>query len=119
IVPPTSKLGGAISYTLNQWERLERYLTAGHYPIDNNAVENAFRPFAIGRKNWMFCSSIQGAEASATFYSLIETAKANGLEPFWYLNVLFERLPYAETEADLKALLPQYIDRALLGPHPR
>jgi transposase len=115
-VPPESKLGKAISYTLNQWPRLERYLNSGSYRIDNNWVENAIRPFAVGRKNWLFCCSPKGASASATFYSLIETAKANGLEPYWYLNAIFERLPYAKTEEDYKALLPQYIDRSLLIP---
>jgi transposase len=115
-VPPASKLGQAVSYTLNQWQRLERYLTSGHYRIDNNWVENAIRPFAVGRRNWLFCASSNGAKASATFYSLIETAKANGLEPFWYLNALFERLPHAESEEDYRALLPQYIDRSLLQP---
>lgn len=113
---PASKLGEAISYTLNQWPRLVRYLEAGHYRIDNNLVENVFRLFAVGRRNWLFCYSQEGAKASACFYSLILTAKANNLDPFWYLKALFERLPYAQSEADYRALLPQYIDRALLAP---
>jgi transposase len=113
---PSSKLGEAIGYTLSQWSRLERYLEAGHYRIDNNLVENEFRVFAVGRKNWLFCYSQDGARASACFYTLILTAKANGLDPFWYLNAIFERLPYAESEQDYRALLPQHIDKQLLVP---
>lgn len=113
---PASKLGEAIGYTLNQWPRLERYLNAGHYRIDNNLVENVFRTFAVGRKNWLFSHSQKGAEANACFYSLILTAKANGLDPFYYLNAVCDRLPYANCEEDYRALLPQYIDRKLLQP---
>jgi len=64
----------------------------------------------IGRKNWLFSCTTEGARASAAIYSLIETAKANGLEPYWYLKHLFERLPEAMTEADFKALLPNQIE---------
>jgi transposase len=115
---PSSKLGDAIGYTLNQWHRLERYLETGHYRIDNNLVENVFRLFAVGRRNWLFCYSQEGARASACFYSLILTAKANGIDPYWYLRALFERLPYAnpKCEEDYRVLLPQYIDRALVVP---
>ncbi|HEY4619921.1 MAG TPA: transposase domain-containing protein, partial [Nitrospirota bacterium] len=78
---------------------------------DNNLAENAIRPFVVGRKNWLFAGHPRGAGASATIYSLIESAKANELEPYRYLRYLFERLPMAETEADYRALLPQYVDR--------
>lgn len=115
---PTSKLGEAVGYALNQWGRLERYLETGYYRIDNNLVENDFRPFAVGRRNWLFCYSQDGARASACFYSLILAAKANGLDPYHYLKALFERLPYANPgcDDDYRSLLPQYIDRALLVP---
>ena len=109
--PPQGLLGKAVSYTLNQWERLERYILDGLLRPDNNLAENAIRPFVVGRKNWLFAGHPRGADASATIYSLIETAKANDLEPYRYLRYLFERLPMAETEADYKALLPQYVDR--------
>lgn len=80
-------------------------------------AENTIRPFVIGRKNWLFSASPEGAAASAALYSLIETAKANGLEPYWYLRYLLEKLPDAMTEDDYKSLLPQYLDRAsLAGP---
>lgn len=105
--PPKGLLGKAISYTLNNWERLIRYLENGLLLPDNNLVENAIRPFVLGRKNWLFSGHPRGAEASANLYSLIETAKANGLEPYRYLRFLFENLPYAKTEDDYRALLPQ------------
>ena len=77
--------------------------------MDNNLVENAIRPFVIGRKNWLFSVSPEGARASALFYSLIETAKANGLEPSKYLRYLFEKFPYAKTSEDVFNLLPMNI----------
>jgi len=109
--PPKSLLGKAVTYALNQWELLLVYLEDGRLRPDNNIAENAIRPFVVGRKNWLFAKSIQGAEASALLYSLVETAKANGLEPNAYLCCLFSELPKAKLEADIKALLPQYIDR--------
>ena len=105
-VPPKSALGNAITYLANQWRNLTRYLDNGYYPIDNNTVENAIRPFAVGRKNWLFSQSVQGAKASANLYSLIETAKANGLEPYAYLKQLFSELPNAESFDDVDQLLP-------------
>ncbi|SHK68711.1 IS66 C-terminal element, partial [Desulfatibacillum alkenivorans DSM 16219] len=91
---------------LNQWEYLGVYLEEGYLKPDNNAAENAIRPFVVGRKNWLFAGSPRGAEASALFFSLTETAKANGLEPFAYLKVLFERLPLATCREAYQALLP-------------
>jgi transposase len=86
---------------------------------DNNAVENAIRPFVVGRKNWLFSCTPEGARASAAIYSLIETAKANDLEPYWYLKHLFENLPEAMSEEDFQALLPQQIDKdQIAGPTP-
>jgi len=109
--PPQGLLGKAISYALNQWERLERYTQSGLLRPDNNLAENAIRPFVVGRKNWLFSATPEGATASAAIYSLIETAKANGFEPYRYLRYMFERLPLVDCESDYKALLPQYIDR--------
>ncbi|MCK5165430.1 MAG: IS66 family transposase [Desulfobacula sp.] len=113
--PPKSLLGKAIGYTLNQWHRLIRYTEDGRIYPDNNVVENAIRPFVIGRKNWLFSFTPEGASASACIYSLIETAKANGLEPYWYLKYLFENLPEAMTADEFKALMPQNIDKNLLA----
>ncbi len=105
-VPPQSALGKALAYLAHEWDKLTVYLTDGRIPIDNNATENALRPFCLGRKNWNFHDTVAGAEASANLYSLIETAKANGLEPYHYLRKIFTDLPQAQTLADLEALLP-------------
>ena len=113
-VPPKSLLGKAIAYALGQWPRLSHYLKDGRLRPDNNLAENAIRPFVVGRKNWLFSGNAEGARASACLYSLIETAKANKLEPYWYLRHVFERLPLAQTQQDLRTLLPQYIDRSLV-----
>ena len=78
-VPPASATGKALNYLRNEWDRLIRYLDDGRIEIDNNGAENAIRPFVVGRKNWLFSTSIKGVKASANLYSLIETAKANGL----------------------------------------
>ena len=107
--PPQGLLGKALNYALSNWSKLIRYLEDGNITPDNNAVENAIRPFAVGRRNWLFAGHPNGAHAAATIFSLIETAKACGLEPYHYLRLLFERLPYARTEQDFKALLPQFI----------
>jgi len=106
-VLPKSPLGTAISYTLELWPGLITYLEDGHIEIDNNKVENAIRPFVIGRKNFLFSGSPRGAHASATLYTLVETAKASKLEPWAYLNHLFEKLPLAKSERALLDLLPQ------------
>jgi transposase len=109
--PPKGLLGKAITYALNQWPKLILYLEDGRLRPDNNLTENAIRPFVIGRKNWLFSGHPRGAEASARIYSLIETAKANRLEPYLYFRFLFDRLPFAANEDDFKVLLPQYLDR--------
>ncbi len=109
-VPPKSLLGKAVNYTLNEWPRLSAYAQSGLVSLDNNQVENAIRPFVVGRKNWMFSCTPEGAQASAAMYSIIETARANGLEPYRYLKHLFENLPEAMTEQDFQALLPFNLD---------
>jgi len=105
-VPPKSLLGKAITYTLNLWPRLVRYTEQGFLHIDNNHVENSIRPFVVGRRNWLFSGSPEGAKASAILYSLVTTAKANGWDPYQYLRRLFEGLVAAETDQDYEALLP-------------
>ena len=105
-VLPASLLGKAIHYLLGQWPKLIRYVDDGAFPIDNNVCENAIRPFVIGRRNWLFADTVGGATASAHLYSLIETAKANGVEPFRYLRALFKELPKARSADDYAALLP-------------
>jgi transposase len=101
-----SEIGKALNYLNNQWPSLVRYLDNGEYPIDNNLIENAIRPFAIGRKNWLFAQSQAGARASANLYSLIETAKLNKLNPYEYLRKVFTEIPSAQSLEDIEALLP-------------
>lgn len=105
-VTPKSRFGKAIAYTLKAWPTLTTYLENGCLPIDNNGAENGIRPFVIGRKNWMFSDTVRGAEASARLYSLIETTKANGHEPYRYLREVFSQLPLATTSEQRQALLP-------------
>lgn len=103
---PKSKLGNALAYMHHRWSELTTYLLDGILEIDNNLIENLIRPFALGRKNWMISGSPRGAHAAALFYSLIATAKANGFNPFDYLNTLFERIRSCRTPDDYKLLLP-------------
>lgn len=105
-VLPESRLGKAIYYTLGQWSKLTVFLTHGEVPMHNNRCENAIRPFVIGRKGWLFSDTVKGAVASANLYSLVETCKANGIEPHAYLSLLFARLPHLKTVTDFEALLP-------------
>ncbi|HDS1769148.1 TPA: IS66 family transposase, partial [Pseudomonas putida] len=105
-VTPQSVLGKAVLYLANNWNRLERYVEAGHLPIDNNLAERAIKPFVIGRKAWLFSDTPKGATASAQIYSLVETAKVNGQEPYTWLRHVLERLPHASSVADYEALLP-------------
>lgn len=105
--PPKGLLGKALGYACNHWRKLIRYVEHGQITPDNNAAENAIRPFVVGRKNWLFAGHPNGAHASATLFSLIETAKACGLEPYAYLRFLFTKIPYAQTDEDYAALLPQ------------
>ena len=109
-VPPKTALGKALQYLHTQWPRLIAYLDDGAYPIDNNLAENKIRPFAVGRKNWLFANSQAGAHASANLYSLIQTAKANGLNPFTYLTYVFKELPNAQCVEDVERLLPWYVE---------
>ena len=109
-VPPTSLTGKALYYLLAQWPKLIRYVEDGRISIDNNATERAIRPFVIGRRNWLFADTQRGASASANLYSLIETAKANGIEPYVYLRHIFKELPAVETVEQLGALLPFSLD---------
>ena len=103
---PSSLLGEAVGYMLNQWDKLVAYLESPYLTPDNNACENAIRPFVIGRKNWLFCQSPRGAKSSCAMYSLIETSKQNGLIPFRYLMALFEKVPLASSLEDWEKLLP-------------
>lgn len=105
-VLPGSLLGKALHYITAQWPKLKRYVDDGRYPIDNNACENAIRPFVVGRRNWLFADTVAGANASANLYSLLQTCLANGIDGYRYLRALLVKLPRAKTVEDFEALLP-------------
>jgi len=109
-VLPQSLLGKALHYTAGQWHKLKRYVEDGRYSIDNNAQENAIRPFCVGRRNWLFADTVAGAHASANLYSLLQTCRVNGIDGYRYLRSLFKALPMARTADDYAALLPWRID---------
>jgi len=114
--PPQTHTGKAINYLASEWPKLMRYLDDGRIEVSNVLCGNAIRPFVVGRKAWLFCDTPAGAHASAKLYSLIETCKAAGLEPFAYLRYIFEKLPQAKTLIDVEALLPWAIEPASLRP---
>ena len=105
-VPPKSPIAAACSYTLRQWPCLINYIEDGRYEIDNNRAERAIKPFVIGRKNWLFANSVAGMDASVNLFTLIETAKENGLNPYAYLKYIFTKLPACQFVDDYEALLP-------------
>jgi transposase len=105
-VLPSSDSGKAVRYALNQWDKVIRFLDHVDLTPDNNTVENAIRPFAVGRKNWLFSNTPRGAESSAIMYSIVESAKNNNLNVYNYLRFLFTKLPNAKSTEDVKKLLP-------------
>jgi hypothetical protein len=102
---PQTHLGKAIQYCLNQWEPLNAFLLDGRLEIDNNRTERSIKPFVISRKNFLFCDTPGGAKSSAVTFSLIESAKENGLKPHDYIEYLLEELPNASTK-DLDSFMP-------------
>jgi len=111
--PPESQIGKAMKYTLDNWSKLIRYIENGLLEIDNNLIENAIRPFAVGRKNWLFNDNNKGADASAILYSLIMTCKVNEVAPYHYLKHIIEKLPYCESREDYLKLTPQHYKSTL------
>jgi transposase len=105
-VSPKTDIGAAIGYMLKQWPRLTTYLLDGRLEIDNNLIENAVRPVALGRKNWLFAGSHDAARQSALIYSLVGTAKMHGIEPWAYLKDVLTRI-HDHPAKDIKQLLPQ------------
>jgi transposase len=103
---PTSKLGKGLRYIEAHWAGLSVFAHDGRLEIDTNLTENEIRPFAVGRRNWMFSDTPSGAHASAALYTLIVTAKANQLDPYAYLVHVARQLPSASSLADIEALLP-------------
>lgn len=105
-VTPKNTLGMAVAYSLNQWKKLTTYTEHGQLSIDNNRAERAIKPFVIGRKNWLFSNTANGAKASAALYSIIETAKANGLNPERYVAYLLAEIPRRNVSDTLEDLMP-------------
>jgi len=105
-VLPESLLGKAVSYALNEYRKIVRYLKYAYLTPDNNIAERAIKPFVIGRKAWLFNNTPRGAHASAALYSIVETARANNLDPFHYLYRVFSELPKADTDEKIERLLP-------------
>ena len=105
-VTPGSLLGKAMHYLEAQWPKLIRYAEHGAWPIDNNLCENAIRPFVVGRRNWLFADTVPGAHASANIYSLIETCKINGVEPFAYLSATLTAIAAGHPQSRIAELLP-------------
>ncbi len=104
-----SKLEDAVNYALNQEQYLRAFLKNGEVEISNNFAENAIRPFVIGRKNWLFSDTVKGAKSSAIIYSLIETAKANGVEPYAYLTLILTDMQYMGrpfSNEELESIMP-------------
>jgi hypothetical protein len=113
-VPKDSLTGKALTYINNQWEKLIVYCEDGRLNISNVLAENAIRPFVVGRKAWLFSNSPKGASASSVHYSLIETAKANNIEPYAYLVHVLNKIPYANTVEEIEMLLPWNYKKSLL-----
>jgi len=104
-VVPKSSIGNAINYFINEYEELSSFLQDGRFEIDNGWLERQFKKYAIGRKNWVFCDTIEGAHATSILYSIAFTIKLNGKNPFEVLVKIFEELPKAETAEDYQNLV--------------
>ena len=108
---PKSKLGIALNYLLNQWEYLNTCLQDGRIELSNNRAERSIKPFVISRKNFLFANTPSGAQSSAVLFSLIETAKENGLDPYLYLVWLLQEAPkrFTTDKSWAASLLPQFV----------
>ena len=111
--PPNSALGKALGYATRQWSKLIRYVDHPEMPIDNNYIEQQIKSYATGRRAWLFSYDAGGAQASANLFSLVMTARANDVEPYAYMNYLFDHLPAASTVEQIEALLPWNVKAAL------
>ncbi len=110
VVLKGSSLATAINYALERWEQLTRFLDYSWATSSNQLVENSIRPFALGRKNFLFCITPQGAEASALYYSLVESCKKMGIDPHKYLTYIFNNAGKCQSDEDWDALVPGRVD---------
>ncbi|HSY08993.1 MAG TPA: transposase [Steroidobacteraceae bacterium] len=115
-VPPKSTLGKALAYSLSQWPKLTRFLEHPDVPAHNNRVENDIRPFAVGRRAWLFIDTQGGARASANLYTLAQSGRANRINAHAYFTHLYEHLFLVTSVTDLEALLPWNVKALLKGP---
>jgi transposase len=115
---PQSAMGKAISYALNQWSALQAWLEDGRLEIDNNLVENAIRPTAVGKKNWLFVGDAAAGERGAVIYTVIEACRRRGIDPFEYLRDVFTRLP-SMTNWQVKDITPEAWAKARKRPNPK
>ena len=115
---PQSSMGQAISYALGQWQSLEIYLQDAQIEIDNNLVENAIRPTALGKKNWLFFGDANAGERSAIIYSIIESCRRNGVEAYTYLCDVLTRLP-SMTNWQIKDITPKAWAKSRKGLTPK
>jgi transposase len=99
-------MGKAVNYALGQWSYIVRYVEDGRLSIDNNIAERSVKAFVIGRKNWLFADSVDGGNATAVLTTMVRSALANKLDPYQYMVIVLERLPYARTEDDFQELMP-------------
>lgn len=105
-VTPDGALGRAIAYAVDQWPVVSRYVEDGRLAIDNNIAEREIKSLVIGRKNWLFADSVDGGHTNAIMYSLVQTARANGIDPFEYLRYVIEKMPMLRTASEMHVLLP-------------
>lgn len=110
-VLPKTALGNEIRYGLEQWPAMKRYLDDGLVSIDNNIGERDIKRVVMGRKAWLFADSVDGMEANAVLYSLVQTCIANQIDPYRYFKAVIARMPYAKSQADLAELLPWVLKR--------
>ncbi len=106
LVPEGTAISRALDYSLKRWAALSRYLNDGAVPIDNNWAENQIRPWALGRKNWLFAGSLRSGKRAVALMSLIQSAKLNGHDPYAYLKDVLARLP-TQRASEVAVLLPQ------------
>ncbi|MGB4984266.1 MAG: transposase [Erysipelotrichaceae bacterium] len=97
----------ALTYLINQEDKIREYLKDGRIEISTNSIETAIRPFTVGRSNWVFCNTPKGAAASSFYYTLVESAKANKLDVYKYIESLLERIPNIElTDENIETIMP-------------
>ena len=113
LVEPKSQLGKAIHYALGQWSYVIRYVENGLLSIDNNIAERSIKNLVIGRKNWLFSTSVDGAYATAVLTTMVQSAILNKLDPYQYLVQILNKLPYAESEKDFEEMMPWNVKAGL------